>query len=548
MNKTNPPPHVIGIDYGTDSCRIIIVDVSNGHERAAAVAYYKRWAQGLYCDKTINQYRQHPLDYIEALQDAMQQALAQAGEAVVASIVGMSFDTTGSTPALIDEKGMPLALQKEFCEEPDAMFILWKDHSAIEEAEHINQVAHRSQPDYTAYSGGIYSAEWAWSKVLHISRCNDKVYQAAHSWCEHCDWMSALMTGQCEPLKIKRSRCAAGHKAMWHESWGGTPPQYFMEAVDPKLVKFLPSFTSESHTSDSPAGFMCEEWKEKLGLRACGDIIISVGILDAHAGAVGAQVAPKVLTRIMGTSTCDIIVCPKEELKDKCVRGICGQVDGSVLPGLIGLEAGQSAFGDIYAWFKNILSWGLEQVESEAAQKLQDKVLERLEKEAALLDINAEDPLSIDWFNGRRTPDANQRLKGAIFQLTLGSSAPMIYKALVEGTAFGTKAIIERFREEGVDIESIIAIGGIAHKSDFVMQSLADVLNMPIKVNKSTQSCALGAAMFAALAAGCYNNMAQAQEKMGLGFSKEYLPNPSRTDIYEKRYRVYCELSKKIEL
>ena len=537
--------YVIGLDFGTDSCRALIVDVCNGHEVATGVSFYPRWKAGLYCDARCNRYRQHPLDYMESMTEAVHMALSHLEKEEVASICGLCFDTTGSTPVLTDCNGMPLALRPEFAEEPDAMFILWKDHTAVREAEQINTLIRERNLDYLIYEGGTYSSEWVWSKVLHVINTNPAVRDAAYSWAEHCDWMTGLVTGNTIPEKMFRSRCAAGHKAMWHESWG-LPSGEVLENLNPALKKMLPHLFTKTYTSDTKAGTLTLEWADKLGLPE--GVSVAVGALDAHMGAVGASIAPGVLVRIMGTSTCDIMVGGKTEIGDRCIKGICGQVDGSVLPGLIGFEAGQSAFGDIYAWFKNLLSWTLKNIpDGETKQKALNDMLVELTKEAQSIEPSENSVIALDWMNGRRTPDTNQNVKGTIAGLTLGSTAPEMFRALVEATAFGSRRIVEHMKEQGLHIDSVNAIGGITKKAPFVMQTLADVLNMPIRVLRSEQACALGAAMFAAVAAGVYSDINEAVKCMGSDIEVEYGPNEKYSLVYETLYRKYIELAGFIE-
>ena len=537
--------YVIGLDFGTDSCRALIVDVRNGDEVATGVSFYPRWKAGLYCDAQSNRYRQHPLDYIESMTEAVHTALSHLTEEEIASICGLCFDTTGSTPALTDCNGMPLALNPEFAEEPDAMFILWKDHTAVREAEQINALMKERNLDYLLYEGGTYSSEWVWSKVLHVINTNSKVKEAAYSWTEHCDWMTGLVTGNTIPEKMLRSRCAAGHKAMWHERWLLSSSEVLLE-LNPSLNRILPHLFTQTYTSDTRAGTLTAEWAGKLGLPQ--GIAVAVGALDAHMGAVGASVAPGVLTRIMGTSTCDIMVAEKHEIGDRCIEGICGQVDGSVLPGFIGMEAGQSAFGDIYAWFRKFMSWPLKNIpEGEAKQKVMDTMLIELTREAQALKLSENDIVALDWMNGRRTPYADQNVKGMIAGLTLGSTAPEVFKALVEATAFGSRRIVEHMKAQGLHIDSVNGIGGISKKAPFVMQTLADVLNMPIRIVRSQQTCALGAAMFAAVAAGVYQDIMEAMKYMGSDVEVEYKPDTRRARVYETLYKKYLELAKNAE-
>ena len=542
---------VIGLDYGSDSARAVVVDVHTGETVATSVKYYPRWSKGLYCDPAANRYRQHPLDYIEVLEASVREALAQAPAGTAERVIGIAFDTTGSTPAFTDATGTPLALTPGFEENPNAMFVLWKDHTAIQEAAEINAKSHGLATDYTAYEGGIYSSEWFWAKALHVLREDEAVRARAYSIVEHCDWMAALLTGVNNSADIVRSRCAAGHKAMWHERWGGLPPEEFLVSIDPLLAGFRTRLYEQTATAEQPVGKLCPEWAERLGLST--EVVVAGSAFDCHMGAVGAGVKAHTFVRVIGTSTCDIMVIDPKELGDNLIHGICGQVDGSVLPGLVGLEAGQSGFGDIYAWFKRVLEFPLREIvgrsellDAETREKLIaeacDRIIPALTAEAERLPAGAGCVLATDLMNGRRTPDANQLLTGSITGLTLGSTAPMIYRALVEATAFGSRAIVERFRQEHVRIDEVIGIGGIALKSPFVMQTLSNVLNMPIKVCKTDQACALGAAMFAATAAGAYATVEEAQAAMNSGFAKEYHPEPEQVARYDELYKQYLTL------
>lgn len=529
---------VIGMDFGSDSVRCLIVDANDGREAASAVKAYPRWAKGLYCNPAENRYRQHPLDYIEAFEAALGEALGQCDEDVRSNIRGISFDTTASTPALTDKNGTPLALLPEYAENPNAMFVLWKDHTAIDEADEINRVARRWPVDYTRYSGGSYSCEWAWAKMLHCLKSDISLLGKAYSWVEHCDWISALLTGDTTPEHIARSRCVAGHKAMWHSEWGGLPPEEFLMEVDPLYSVFGSHLYTETLTADKPAGRLSAEWAARLGLPE--GIAVGIGAIDCHMGAVGAGIKEGTLIKVMGTSTCDVAVAAPSRVGEHAVRGICGQVDGSVLPGMIGFEAGQAAFGDIYAWFRRLMEWPLKHL-ADADSPLCDRILAALTEEAERLPLTADDIVATDWFNGRRTPDADPRAKGTITGLTLATTAPQIFKALVEATAFGSRAINERLKEEGVAIDEIIAVGGISKKSRFVMQTMCDVIGKPIKVVKSEQACALGAAMYAAVVSGLYPDITAAQEAMCSGFSDEYRPDPERGRIYDRLYARYLD-------
>ncbi len=538
--------YVIGLDYGSDSVRALIVNATNGAEVATHVFYYPRWKKGMYCDPAQSQYRQHPLDYIEGLETAIKQALAQVGKEVAQNIVGISVDTTGSTPVAVDRSGTPLSMLPDFKDNPNGMFILWKDHTANQEALEINELAHIYDIDFTKYVGGIYSSEWFWAKILRTLRVDEQVRKAAFSWVEHCDWISAVLTGETDPLSMRRSRCAAGHKAMWHEAFEGLPSEAFLTELDPLLSGLRERLYRHTYTSDMPMGNISKEWAAKLGLPE--NVVIGVGAFDAHMGGVGAHIEPYTFVRVMGTSTCDMLIAPTDEVGHLLIKGICGQVDGSILPNMLGMEAGQSAFGDVYAWFQNVLAFPLREfLSEEQANEITAQIIPKLSEKAAALPLSKNDPIALDWFNGRRTPDANHTLKGAITGLNLGSDAPIIFKALVEATAFGSKAIVDRFITEGVGIQQVVAIGGVAKKSPFVMQTLADVLNMPIKVVKSEQACALGAAMCAAVAAGIYLTMEDAQLAMSSGYDAEYYPQAEKAAIYAVLYEKYVKLGGFIE-
>ncbi|MFK7925596.1 MAG: ribulokinase [Bacteroidia bacterium] len=542
---------VIGLDYGTDSVRAVLIDTSNGQELASDVYYYARWAQGKYCLPAQNQFRQHPQDYIDGLENTIHNLFAGPDDPLRILVKGIGVDTTGSTPVAVDHSGTPLALLPEFAHNPNAMFVLWKDHTAILETEQINTHAAHHQPNYLQYVGGIYSSEWYWAKLLHIIRADEAVREAAFSWVEHCDWIPFLLTGGNDLSQMKRSRCAAGHKGLWHSDWDGLPPNEFWQALDPLLDGIVDRLYTETYTSDLPAGTLSDGWAERLGLSS--RVVVAVGGFDAHMGAVGGEIQPYSLSRIMGTSTCDILVAPEADLADKCVNGICGQVVGSVIPGMVGLEAGQSAFGDVYAWFRDLLSWSIELLPADTSnrerlvEQMIDALIPQLSAAAAALPLDGEHEIALDWFNGRRTPDANQRLKGALFNLNLGSDAPRVFRSLVEATCFGARAIVERFQSEGVPIKEVIGLGGVAKKSPFVMQTLADVLQRPIKIARSEQSCALGAAMFAAIAAGIYPDVRAAQQNMGQGFEKTYLPQQDRAQHFDQLYARYQEAGKFVE-
>lgn len=548
--------YVIGLDYGSDSVRAILVDADTGEELASSTYTYPRWAAGNYCRPEINQFRQHPKDHLEGLEATIKDILRKSGIPGDA-VKGIAIDTTGSSPLPITKEGEALALQPGFEENPNAMMILWKDHTAIQETQEINHLAKNwGGEDYTKYEGGIYSSEWFWAKIAHVYRADKAVKKAAYSWMEHCDYMTYQLMEDQNLKRFKRSRCAAGHKAMWHASWGGLPPKEFLNRIEPGLGDLRDRLYTQTYTSDQVAGNLSPYWADRLGLST--SCVVAVGTFDAHAGAVGTKIDKHTLVRVMGTSTCDIMVAEEKNIGNKTVRGICGQVDGSVIPGMIGLEAGQSAFGDVLAWFKEVLSWPLEKLVFQSdllseeqkhnlKKEWEDKILDDLSVAAEKIPLAQSLPIALDWINGRRTPDANQELKSAISNLSLGSKAPHIYKALVHSICFGAKQIVDRFEEEGVKINSVIGIGGVARKSPFIIQTLADVLDRPIHIAASDETPALGAAIYASVAAGIFTDVITASKQLGSEFETTYHPEKASVKIYVKLLEEYKNLGAFVE-
>jgi L-ribulokinase len=526
----------IGLDYGTNSVRSLIVDVSNGREVGTAVWNYEQGTQGVVLARDPNLARQHPLDYVKGAEMSIRRALAQAKRTArgfkTEHVIGLGVDTTGSTPLPVDRDGQPLALQKRFVKEPAAMAWLWKDHTGVAEAKQITVLARQIRPQYLAKCGGTYSSEWFFSKILRCLRVSPKVFDAAYLWVEIADWIPAMLTGTEAPGQLVVGVCAAGHKAMYNEQWGGYPDAEFLAQLDPKLGELRSRLRSKAQTIDRPAGRLTEAWAARTGLPA--GIPVAVGAFDAHLGGVGAGIGPGALVKIIGTSTCDMMVAPNNQnLPD--IPGLCGIVDGSVLPGYYGLEAGQSAVGDIFNWFVSAIQPGGKSGTHEA-----------LSAAAAKLKPGESGLLALDWNNGNRTILVDQRLTGLMLGQTLYSSPPEIYRALIEATAFGALTIINRFEEYGVKVEQVINCGGIAEKSPLVMQIYADVTGRPMKISRSSQTCALGAAIAGAVVArnqaGGFNTVAAAQKAMTGLKSRSYQPNAAAHAVYKELYVLYRRL------
>ena len=524
--------YTIGLDYGTNSVRAIIVNVANGAEIASAVWNYAHGTAGVILSRDPNLARQHPADYIKGAEITIKKALADAKKNVrgfkPGQVVGIGVDTTGSTPLPVDKNGQPLAFQKKFANNPAAMAWLWKDHTGVNEAAEITALAKKMRPQFLAKCGGTYSSEWFFSKVLHCLRTAPDVFNAAHSWIELADYVPAELTGTLAPGKFIAGVCAAGHKAMWNARWGGYPDAQFLSRLNPKLCKLRTRLTPRVHSIDRAVGGLTAAWSRKTGLLA--GIPVAVGAFDAHLGAVGSGVAPGTLVKIIGTSTCDIAISPNgKKLAD--VPGLCGIVDGSVLPGYFGLEAGQSAVGDIFNWWVNYIQ--------PHGEKLSHKTLDA---EALKLKPGESGLLALDWNNGNRTILVDQRLTGLLIGQTLYTTPAEVYRALIEATAFGALTIINRFEEYGVKISSVVNCGGIAEKSAITMQIYADVTGRPMKVSRSAQTCALGSAIAGAVVAGTHKNYAAAQKAMTGLKPKIYKPDSKAHAVYRELYPLYRKL------
>ena len=525
--------YTIGLDYGTNSVRALIVNVANGAEVAAAVWTYAHGTQGVILSRDPNLARQHPLDYVNGAEITIKQALATAKKSVKGfnpeQVIGIGVDTTGSTPLPVDANGQPLAFSKKFAGNPAALAWLWKDHTGVAEAAEITALAKKIRPQYLAKCGGIYSSEWFFSKILKCRRAAPQVFDAAYSWIELSDLVPAALTGTLAPDKFTAGVCAAGHKAMFNEGWGGYPDAEFLSQLDPKLGALRDRLPKIVRAVDTAAGTLTAEWAKKTGLTA--GIPVAVGAFDAHTGAIGAGVKPGTLVKIIGTSTCDISMkLNTEKLAD--IPGVCGIVDGSVVPGYFGIEAGQSAVGDIFNWLVNYLQPGGKAAGSH----------EELTKGALKLQAGESGLLALDWNNGNRTVLVDQQLTGLLVGQTLYTTPAEIYRALIEATAFGALTIINRFEEYGVKIDEVVNCGGIADKSPLVMQIYADITGRPMKISRSAQTCALGSAIAAAVIAGAHKDFATAQKKMTGLKPKVYKPNAKAHATYQELYTLYKEL------
>jgi L-ribulokinase len=527
----------LGLDYGTNSVRALIVNIANGREVATAVWDYSQGTQGVILSRDPNLARQHPSDYVRGAEITIKKALAAARKSVrgfdPSQVIGIGVDTTGSTPLPVDHRGHPLALEKRFARNPAAMAWLWKDHTGVAEAAEITELARKIRPQYLAKCGGIYSSEWFFSKILHCRRTSPEVFDAAHLWVECADWVPAMLTGTQALDRLTIGICAAGHKGMYNEAWGGYPDQEFLSQLDPKLGELRTRLRSAAQTIDHSVGGLTEEWARRTGLPA--GIPVAAGAFDAHLGGVGSGIGPGTLVKIIGTSTCDMMVVPLgESLAD--IPGLCGIVPGSILPGFHGLEAGQSAVGDIFNWFVNYL------------QPLGRKAgpHETLSAAAAKLAPGESGLLALDWNNGNRTVLVDQRLTGLLIGQTLYTAPAEIYRALIEATAFGALTIINRLEEYGAKVEQVVNCGGIAEKNPLVMQIYADVTGRPIKISRSAQTCALGAAIAGAVVAGKnaggHDTVADAQQAMTGLKSRVFQTKPAAHDVYRELFALYRQL------
>jgi L-ribulokinase len=522
--------YVIGLDYGTNSVRALVVDVTNGRELSSSVWNYSRGEAGIILDRDQPDLaRQSPLDYVQGIRVTVAEALEGAKKDPQFSakkVIGIGVDTTGSTPMPIDRKGQPLCLQPSFADDLNALAWLWKDHTSHREASEITALAEKERPQYLAKCGGRYSSEWFWAKLLHCARVAPNVFDAAYTWVEIADWIPAILAGVSDADQIKRGICAAGHKAMFHPSWGGYPDAEFLGKLDPRLAKLRQTLPNTAYNAAQQAGGLSKDWADQLGLPT--GIPIAIGAFDAHYGAIGAGIGDGTLVKIIGTSTCDIMVSPQTRaMKD--VPGLCGIVPESVLPGHLGLEAGQSAVGDIFNWFVSVV-------------KPANMGHDELTKSAEQLRPGESGLLALDWNNGNRTILVDQRLTGLMLGMTLHTTPGEMYRALIEATAMGARAIMERLEEYGVPVKQVSNCGGIAARNPLAMQIYADVMNRPIGIARTLQTCALGSAIVASVAAGAHKDFTVAVKTMAGEPSRVFNPNPANVAIYEKLYKLYRQL------
>ncbi len=525
----------IGLDFGTNSVRSVILDLEKGTETAEAVCGYPSGLDGIILDeKNPHLARQNPYDYHISLEKAVRAALKKAKKDRKFSpckVAGIGVDTTGSTPIPVDGNLVPLSFHPQFRNNKNAMAYLWKDHTSADEAEEITELARKIRPEYLANIGGTYSSEWFFSKFLHLARTDRKVFNAAASFVEHCDYMPAVLSGKKSPEEVVRGVCSAGHKAMYGAKWGGLPDEKFLSSLDSSFKGVRNKLYKKAYPAGHTAGFLCREWAKTLGLPE--GVPVSVGAFDAHMGAVGAGIEPGVLVKIIGTSTCDMTVYPGSKIRE--VPGICGSVPDSIIPGFIGMEAGQSAVGDIFYWFINkFLSsreGGLHNKYALLASKMKPG-------QSGLL--------ALDWHNGNRNVLVDPKLTGLILGFTLNTRPEEVYRSLIEATGFGARVIIERMEEHGVDIKEIVATGGIPDKNPLLMQIYADITGRTLKIAASGQTCAVGAAVFGAIAAGKdkggFKDVAEARRKICRFKKVVYRTEKKNKTVYDRIYRLYREV------
>ena len=521
----------LGVDYGSNSVRALVVRCSDGAEFGVSVFNYPSGQQGILLDPEDHFLaRQHPGDYLVGLVGSVKGAIREAEKKPgfqASQIVGIGIDTTGSSPMPVDAANRALGVVEEWKDNLAAQCWLWKDHTSWREAQAITESAIKYRPSYLAKCGGVYSSEWWWSKIWHCLAVAPDVFNAAASWVEIADWIPSVLAGVTDPRHIKRGICGAGHKALFAEEWGGLPDKAFLELLDPRLAPLRDRLYERAYDASEPAGILCPEWADKLGLPE--GIPVAIGAFDVHYGAIGCGVEEGTFVKVIGTSTCDCgIVAADRPVED--IPGICGIVKGSIMPGFYGIEAGQSAVGDIFKWWAEGICGGDGALHAE------------LTREAARQRPGQSGLLALDWNNGNRTVLVDQLLSGLLIGQSLYTTRAEIYRALIEATAFGARVIIERIRDYGVRIERVTCTGGIAEKNSLLMQIYADVTGCVIQVAGSSQTCALGSAIAAAVLAGAHPSFTGAQASMTSIRPESYEPNPSNHRVYDELYELYRSL------
>jgi L-ribulokinase len=528
--------YTLGLDYGTNSVRALIVNCADGRELATSVFPYPSGDQGVMGDaKDANVARQSPQDHLDGLEQTVTDAIRLAREADPAfdpaDIIGIGVDTTGSSPIPVDASNTALGTFPRFKGNLNAQCWLWKDHTSFREAASITELGRVHRPQFMAKVGNTYSSEWWWSKIWHCLRVNPAVFEAAHSWVELCDWVPSVLAGVKDPLAVRRGVCAAGHKALYSDEWGGLPDKEFLAMLDPKLAELRDRLYAKAYDASESAGNLSSEWAQRLGLRE--GIAIAIGAFDVHYGAIGSGVTDGVLVKAIGTSTCDCsVISASDKVPD--ISGICGIVKGSILPGYYGVEAGQSAVGDLFKWYVERVLEG----EGSLHKQLRAEVEHQKPGESGLL--------ALDWNNGNRTILVDQRLTGLILGQTLHTTRAELYRALVEATAFGARTILEHIVAHGVKVERIVCCGGIAEKDAMLMQIYADVTGCEMCVSRSAQTCALGAAISAAVLAGPkaggHADFETAKALMTGVKDTIYKPNPEHHAVYSELFQLYKKL------
>ena len=539
MKKT----YVIGLDFGTDSARALLVDAVSGKELDTEVVLYPRWNQGLYSDFSIAQFRHHPQDYIEVLEQVVK-AVTDRHPECKEMVAAISVDTTASTPCLTDKTGTPLAMLDKYKNNPNAMFVIWKDHTSQKESDEINALLKTQPINYACFTGNHYSPECFWTKVLHLLRSDKQLAEDAWSVIEACDFIPNILTGNKDASKVVVGHCIAGAKWMWSDVWGGYPPESFFEALDPILLPIRRHLSTDTRYCTEIAGHLSEEWADRLGLPA--GIPVGTGNIDSHSGAIGAGITDGTLVMNLGTSACFMSVMPKEVMGTRIVDGIFGQVDGSILKGEVGFESGLSAFGDGFAWFRRLMSWPLEKLiapqNKELAEEAVDNLLIKLAEEAEKLNITIDSPLATDWLNGRRSPYPDNTLTASFTSIDLSTKAPELYYALVESTCFATKRVVDHLVDNDIVVDKLVGIGGIPRKSPFVMQMLADTLGRELNISACKQAGAMGSVIHASVIAGLYPNIPKAQKVLCRPIERTYIPVPKHTELLARRYKRYISL------